>query len=72
MKSCDRGLENAVAYKWACLRKLNWLTCRLQTIVKKSNERTSELRHYTKSRFISKYFMLVACSSPVKFSNDQR
>ena len=34
VKSCDRGLENAVAYKWVCLRKLNWLTCRLQTIVK--------------------------------------
>ena len=54
--------------------ELAGLTCRLGTIVKKSNERTSELlRHKTKkdvlkNRFISNCFMLVASSSPVEFS----
>ena len=51
---------------------LNWLTRRLQTIRKKSNERTSEcLLHKEtciKEQIFSNYFMLVAFSSPVKSS----
>ena len=48
------------------------LTRRLQIIRKKSNERTSEyLLHKErciKEQIFSNYFMLVAFSSPVKFS----
>ena len=45
---------------------------RLQTIRKKSNQRTSEYllqkKDVLKNRFFSNYFILVAFSSPVKFS----
>ena len=67
-------LVTSVGFVYATL-SLNRLTRRLQTIRKKSKERTSEYkrRYQTKkvvlkNRFISKYFMLLALSSPVKFS----
>ena len=52
---------------------LNWLTHRVQIIRKKSYKRTSEYlldkeRCITEQIFFSNYFMLVAFSSPVKFS----
>ena len=52
---------------------LNWLTRRLQTIPVKNltSERASiycTKNDVLKNRFFSKYFMLVAFSSPVKFS----
>ena len=58
-----------LAYKWVCLRNFAiesaYAPCTIQTIRKKSNERTNEqIRYYSKkdvlkNRFISNYFMLV-------------
>ena len=52
---------------------LNWLTRRLQTIRKKSNERTSEYllhkeRCIKEQIFLELLYVLVAFSSSVKFS----
>ena len=50
---------------------LNWLTCRLKNLTSErasSSDIRQRLKHLLKNKFNSNYVMLVAFSSPLKFS----